>query len=194
MRRDFEECTAWRDSLLKRIRQQQPELVFVGLSRDYELSDNGRVVQSRDAMNYWQGRLIDYLGTLGEHARRVVLLAETPFLNFDPVDCLADPDIATCDPPAVVVVDDDYAILEESAAKAAGAGVLSANKLLCPGSTCPVYTDGLVVYRDAHHITATYMAHLAEPIGNILDGRPPYPSPAPSPDPASERAVANASN
>ena len=41
--------------------------------------------------------------------------------------------------------------------------------------------DGTVVFRDTHHVTATYMAMLAEPIGNLLEGRAPYPSPRPVP-------------
>jgi peptidoglycan/LPS O-acetylase OafA/YrhL len=180
IRREFEECTAWRDSLLAHIKETQPEVVFVGLSRDYDLWSNGRVVRSRDAMNYWQAQLISYLDTLRRSADRVVLLAETPFLNFDPVDCLADTDIASCDPPSSIVVDHEYAILEETAADAAGAKLLSATDLLCPARTCPVYADDLVVFRDAHHVTASYMAHLAEPIGNILEGRAPYPTPHPS--------------
>ena len=44
-----------------------------------------------------------------------------------------------------------------------------------PRSTCPVVVDDTVVFRDQHHLTATFMAKLAEPIGNLLDGRPAIP-------------------
>jgi hypothetical protein len=117
---------------------------------------------------------------ISEHAGRVVLLAETPFLNFDPVDCLADPEVENCDPPTVAVVDREYADIEADAAAAAGATLLTANDLLCPGATCPVVAGDTVVFRDQHHVTATYMAKLAEPISNLLEGRPAYPSPAPT--------------
>jgi hypothetical protein len=96
------------------------------------------------------------------------------------VDCLADPKVSGCDPLRRVVVDAEYAALEAAAADTAGASVLTINDLLCPGSTCPVTVDGTVVFRDAHHVTATYMARLAEPIANLLEGRAPYPSPSPS--------------
>ena len=114
-----------------------------------------------------------------------MLLAETPFITYDPVDCLADPEVSGCDPLRSVVVDADYAALEAAAADAAGASVLTVNDLLCPGATCPVTVDGTVVFRDPHHVTATYMAQLAEPIANLLEGRAPYPSPSPSPSAAS---------
>jgi hypothetical protein len=110
----------------------------------------------------------------------VVLLAETPFLPYDPVDdCLAVEDATKCDPPRSVVVDAEYAELERRASVDAGAELLSVNELLCNERTCPVYDDG-AVFRDNHHVTASYMAGLAGPIGNLLEGRPAYPTPAPT--------------
>ena len=42
--------------------------------------------------------------------------------------------------------------------------------------------DDIVVFRDNHHLTDTYMRQLAEPVGNLLEGRAPFPTPVPSPD------------
>ena len=179
-RSTFDQCIKWRERVLEHIRETKPDVVYVGLSRDYELWDAGRVIESQDATTYWREQLTEYLQAIGRSADAVVLLAETPFLTYDPVDCLADDDIASCDPPRSVVVDADYADLERRAASAADAQLLSINELLCPELTCPVVTDDIVVFRDAHHVTATYMEHLAEPIANLLEGRPAYPTPAPS--------------
>ncbi len=180
LRRAFDECDQWRAQLLKHVRKTKPEAVFVGLSRDYELWDGAKRVQSRDATGYWQEKLTELLTTLGRRAQRVVLLAETPFLNYDPVDCLADDDISNCDPATLLAIDSGYAALEAAAAEETGADLLSINGLLCPGSTCPVVRDDIVVFRDAHHLTATYMEHLAKPIERMLEGLPPYPTPRPS--------------
>ena len=108
-------------------------------------------------------------------------MAETPFINYDPVDCLADPKVSGCDPPKRWSSTPPTRTLEAEAAEAAGASVLNANELLCPGTTCPVVVGDTVVFRDPHHVTATYMAQLAAPIGNLLEGREPYPSPSASP-------------
>ncbi len=192
LRREFNECVTWRDALKKHIRKTQPDVVFVGLSRDYELWDNGRIVQSRQAQGYWQDKLTELLATLDKRADRVVLLAETPFLNYDPVDCLADPDITNCDPAKSLVLDRAYADLEGAAVAEAGVELLSATELLCPGTSCPVVVDDIVVFRDPHHVTASYMKHLATPIGRILEGKPPYPSPSPSSSPDTSAPEANA--
>jgi peptidoglycan/LPS O-acetylase OafA/YrhL len=180
LRREYDECFAWRSAVLKRLAKDPPEVLFVGSSRDYEVWDGGAVLQTREIYPAWQEALGETLRELAEVAGRVVLMAETPFINFDPVDCLADPKVSGCDPPTRAVVDTRYATLEATAAGAAGATVLSANELLCPGATCPVVVDDTVVFRDAHHVTATYMTQLAQPIGNLLEGRPPYPSASPS--------------
>ncbi len=184
LRRTFDECIAWRESLMKRIARTEPDIVFVGVSRDYDLWDNSRIVQSNQALGYWQQKLTELLETIRQSVPRVVLLAETPFLNYDPVDCLADPDISNCDPARSLVLDDAYARLEAAAAADAGADLLSINRLLCPGATCPVVVDDIVVLRDKHHLTASYMERLAAPIGRILEGKSPYPSPSPSGAPA----------
>jgi peptidoglycan/LPS O-acetylase OafA/YrhL len=186
-RSTFDQCINWRTKLLKHIRETKPDVVYVGLSRDYELWD-GQVIKSSDATTYWREKLTEYLTTLRRPASEVVLLAETPFLPYDPVDCLADDDIASCDPPTSVVVDQRYAALEQQAAKDAGATLLSANELLCNNVTCPVVVDGMPVFRDNHHVTASYMKRLAEPIGNLLEGRPAYPTPRPTAVAASAEA------
>ncbi|HSM34257.1 MAG TPA: acyltransferase family protein [Anaerolineae bacterium] len=178
--RQYDECYEWRESLLKRIKRTEPETVFVGSSRDYELWSNGNIIRSNQAYTYWQQKLTELLQALDARAERVVLLAEMPFLNFDPVDCLADRRRSTCDPPASLVIDRDYAALESAAAAEAGAEVLSLNAVLCQNGSCPVVVDDIVVFRDRHHVTASYMDHLAEPVANLIEGRAPFPTPAPS--------------
>ena len=181
LRREYDECFEWRDAVVRRIAKEEPDVVFVGSSRDYEIQEGPNVIQTREMYPLWQQGLAESLAGLQGAAGRVVLLAETPFITYDPVDCLADPTVSGCDPLRRVVVDAEYAALEAAAADTAGASVLTINDLLCPGATCPVTVDGTVVFRDAHHVTATYMAKLAEPIANLLEGRAPYPSPSPSP-------------
>jgi hypothetical protein len=187
LRRVFDECLEWRADVLKHIRQLEPEVVYVGSSRDYDILDGGRLLQSREIYPYWEQQLTTLVEDLDSRARKVVLLGETPFLNFDPVDCLADDSVSNCDPPKLIVVDRAYAAIEASAAENGGATLLSLNDVLCPGLTCPVVVDDIVVFRDNHHVTASYMEHLAEPVANLLEGRSAFPSPVPSPD-ASEAA------
>ena len=183
IRREYAECGDWRERLGRHISKSQPEVVFVGLSRDYELWSGGQVIQSSTARTYWKEKLTELLDTLAADAGRVILLAETPTFNYDPVNCLSSPDNNDCDGPAFRVLDSGYAALERAATEATGVELFSINELLCSATTCPVVVDGMPVYRDEDHVTASYMEQLATPIGRMLDGKSPYPSPSPSPPP-----------
>jgi hypothetical protein len=63
----------------------------------------------------------------------------------------------------------DYAALERAAAAAAGAGFVSAADWICEEADCPLVRGSILVYRDSHHLTATYAARLAERLGAALD-------------------------
>jgi hypothetical protein len=52
---------------------------------------------------------------------------------------------------------------------------------ICPSDPCPVVFNGMIIYRDDHHMTATFAAAIA---GDLLEALPPLaapPSPSPTP-------------
>ena len=48
LRREYDECFEWRDAVLRRIAKGDTSVVFVGSSRDYEILEGGRAVQTRE--------------------------------------------------------------------------------------------------------------------------------------------------
>ena len=70
------------------------------------------------------------------------------------------------------MVDPAYTQLETDAAAAAGAGIISANDWLCDDATCPPVMGNYLVYRDEHHMTATFAGLLADRLGWALDQLP----------------------
>ncbi|MDQ1695511.1 MAG: hypothetical protein QOJ03_864, partial [Frankiaceae bacterium] len=57
----------------------------------------------------------------------------------------------------------------EKAAAVPGARFLDLDDLLCPGDPCPVIAaDGTIIYRDAHHLTATISRELGPVLGRRL--------------------------
>jgi hypothetical protein len=67
-------------------------------------------------------------------------------------------------------VDPDYAAVEAAAAAAAGVERISATDWICPDGSCPLVRGSFLVFRDDHHLTATFAAALADHIGAALDG------------------------
>jgi hypothetical protein len=53
---------------------------------------------------------------------------------------------------------------------------------VCPSTPCPVVLDGMIVYRDGHHLTATFARSLApvlqDALGPVLGLAAPSPTPA----------------
>jgi hypothetical protein len=56
---------------------------------------------------------------------------------------------------------------EQQASAATGAGLIDLTATICPGSgsTCPVIQNDMIMWRDDHHLTATYSASL----GPVID-------------------------
>ena len=100
----------------------------------------------------------------------VIVIADTPRVGYDPVECLATSDgVEGCAIDRSGMVDETYRELEASAAAAAGVGLVSATDWLCFEADCPLVRGNLLVYRDSHHLTATFARRLAERLGTAID-------------------------
>ena len=57
---------------------------------------------------------------------------------------------------------------EQAAAKATGAGLINLTSAICPGTgNCPVVINNMIVWRDEHHLTATFSTSL----GPVIDAQ-----------------------
>jgi peptidoglycan/LPS O-acetylase OafA/YrhL len=169
LKRGYRECDAWRARALELIAEEEPALVLVAADRSYQLMDkNGeRVDDGHEAA--WSAALAAELERLGADTP-VVVIADTPRVGYDPAECLAtSAGVEACDITRERMVDDDYARLEEAAVADAGAGLVSATEWICEQDDCPIVRGSYLVYRDGHHLTATYAARLAERLGVALD-------------------------
>ena len=58
---------------------------------------------------------------------------------------------------------------EQNVAAATGAGLIVLTDQICPGTgNCPVVINNTIVWRDQHHLTATFAATLAPAIDEQL--------------------------
>jgi hypothetical protein len=62
----------------------------------------------------------------------------------------------------------DHGRIEKRGAKAAGVPMLDLGPAICSEDPCPDVVDGLVVYRDYHHLTATFSRSLAPALDRAI--------------------------
>jgi len=155
LERDYRECSAFRDATIARLAIEKPNLVVVAMSRWI------KPLAATDATTAIEAAAI------GRAIRRlpgpVAIVVDTPYAKNDIPGCLsahAD-DVTAC----AFRISGGNGLLERAAAKASGAAVVDLTASLCVRGVCPAVANGMIVYRDSHHLTATFSRSL----GPVLD-------------------------
>ena len=156
LKREYTECAAWREEVIRVLADQQPDIVVVTMSHrgifptlaaDRTLEREGEAI----------GRAVLRL------PGRPLLMIDTFRTSTDIPGCIAanPADVRPCAISREVGMTRYFGIRERIAASVAGAGVVDLISSVCPAMPCQVVRDGMIVYRDNHHLTATFAATLA---------------------------------
>ena len=98
----------------------------------------------------------------------IVVIADTPWMTKDIPDCLSAPGVApeACDTPIDAALKSPDSILRAMRSRP-DVNFISLNERICEHGFCPAIRDDLILWRDRHHLTATYarsFAPLLEPV------------------------------
>jgi len=165
------ECKPWRQKVLDRLGEEDPDLVIVTSYR-YRLSSTDPRSSDGDT---WRAALGATLEQLRPLSRAVLSLSDTPNPKGDVPSCVSAnlSDVTDCIRDRA---DADRAPLlkaEREAAAANGAEFVAVSDWLCSDESCPVILGNLLLYRDDNHITATasrYLSPLLEAAASRLIG------------------------
>ncbi|MDX1541032.1 MAG: acyltransferase family protein [Geminicoccaceae bacterium] len=163
--RTYVECAAWRERALARIAELRPEITIVANSNREWAKDDG-LGDLRDE-SLWLRATRRLLGELAGHTRATVFLRDTRDLPFDAPTCLSRADWQDQSPPEACAVEPNAGraktLFERESAviSAEGAHLIDMRDAICPVEPCPVERNGRVLYRDSHHLTASFAADLA---------------------------------
>ena len=95
---------------------------------------------------------------------KVGLIVDNPVANIDVPACLAANvnDIRACAYPRSYAFGFDFLVREREASRVSGAPLIDLATNVCPGrGACPAVVNGYIVFRDSHHLTASFAASLA---------------------------------
>jgi hypothetical protein len=163
LKRAYGECATWREAAFKRIEQLDPALVVVSDSRSHTLVVDGRRLPLAEAPDAWADGLERTIRRVSAAADDVVVIGDTPRSSFDPPECLSahlDSTLA-CATSYAKATARGHTQSELEVATAAGAIFVDPTPLVCPSDPCPVVLGRILVYRDGHHLTATFARTLA---------------------------------
>lgn len=164
--RPYAECAEWNAQLRNYIERERPVAVFTGMLGLYVDAERP---EDDDALQQGLRRSWEWTASLGSE---VVVLTDSPYMGFDVPECLAqhmqDPSACGVSRSAAFPYDG----LEDRAAKGLdGVEVVDVNDRICPGEQCEPIIGSVLVYRDQHHLSDTYVRSLAavlsERIGSI---------------------------
>ncbi|MDQ1293546.1 MAG: hypothetical protein QG608_1427 [Actinomycetota bacterium] len=177
-RREYTECTTWREAVLQQI-DALPRVDAVVVARSMHqlgklMDEDGRLTTDEEARRrLWAEGADRTLRRLRARAGAVVLVRDSPRPPRDIPACLSEhpSDPGRCDFPFAGNADRDGQVFraELEAIRTNGIQVMGTSDLVCDGDRCPaVSRHGNITYRDNHHLTGSFARELSTVFGRRL--------------------------
>jgi peptidoglycan/LPS O-acetylase OafA/YrhL len=165
LNRAYTECDQWRAAAEERIRKERPATVVVSNSRVYQLAIDGAPSPVARHENLWAEGQRRTLERLAGMADSVTLVGDTVRMREDPPVCLSDhlDNAAACATPWDEAVPVKRLVADATIAEETGARFIDPTPWMCRTDPCPAVIGRLLVFRDEHHMTATFARALAKP-------------------------------
>ena len=155
-KREYRECTEWTRNVIARLAAERFDRVVVAQSPMHSVPG----AEKGENIGALAGGVRAALDAVARAGSRVAVLRATPWQKRTPRDCVAvePPPYTTCASSRAESLPDEALAL---AARDGGYPVVDLTDVFCPGDRCPPIIGNVFVYRDSHHITATFMRTLA---------------------------------
>ncbi|HET6725390.1 MAG TPA: acyltransferase family protein [Gammaproteobacteria bacterium] len=157
--RIYANCAKWRRSALKVVAGLKPDVIILGSTFTYDFT-----------RKQWIGGTTRVLQAISSAAEHIYILRSTPLLPFNGPACLAprswlymalSPKSACVAPAASARSDVVYRALQMAADNFMNVSVVDMNDAVCPDGECRAERNGMVVFRDERHLSATFARSLA---------------------------------
>jgi len=158
----YPSCDAWRKNVLAELKADPPAVIVLA---DYV---NEELPKGSDAETQWAHGLADTIAQLPAQSK-VLILADSPDFGTSPIECLSQhiTDADACARPAALALDSPGRVAAYRAAADTRADIVDLTSYFCADS-CPAIVGNTLVYRDSHHLTASYSSELAAPLETKL--------------------------
>lgn len=167
--RRFYECEQWRAKAFERINELRPDIIIM---TGYLLVDSAED-DSKVSIGKWQDGLRRSLTKLNESGAQVIYIKDTPRPGFNVLECLAQREwrkgwrlTDDCTFQKEIWFNEEIEKVERETVLGNNAAYLDMNEYICPNSKCEGIHNGIIVYRDNHHLSNKFATNLS-PLFNI---------------------------
>lgn len=158
-------CDEWRNGIIRKLKADPPDVLVLGsIAHFYQVKRDGTWLTEDESQPTINGAIAETLRQLRALPSRIVVLHDTPHRGQDVPGCVAK----HLREPQFCAMPRDEAFPANAqdaqiAATVPGVAVADFTEQLCGPApmSCPVVLQGIVLYRDSNHITATYSRLLA---------------------------------
>jgi peptidoglycan/LPS O-acetylase OafA/YrhL len=167
-KREYVECEQFHDRAMSTIAEVHPDLVIASsMLNSSVLADD----PDQRRQIFLDG-MRSTLAQLQPAAARVVVLGDTPNLGLTAVNCVASHagDLGSCATPRHEAVDAGLIADIGQLTASMDVDLVDPTGWLCADELCPAVSANTVIYADDTHLSATYAAHLADPLADALTG------------------------
>ncbi|HYN68148.1 MAG TPA: acyltransferase family protein [Ornithinibacter sp.] len=175
--RPYAGCDGWNEDVLAELARERPDVVITSAT-SYPVNEGEGVLGEEES----RARLVEGLRAswdeLVELGSVVVPVADTPRPGFDMAECVSanEGNLTTCAPARSDALGAAGPEVSAAAQGQPGVHLVDLNDFICPDTRCAPVIGQVLVYRDEHHITATYARSLANAmesrLDTIVDGAP----------------------
>ncbi|RUW53531.1 acyltransferase [Mesorhizobium sp. M1A.F.Ca.ET.072.01.1.1] len=169
LNRDYRECDQWREQAIKEIIAARPSLVVISelaLTSSRKMAAGKGEPDTPDAV--WRAGLRSTLTSLSKAGLKIAFIRDVPFNDENIDTCVSralwrDKAPSLCDQSRAYAANDQMAAVErEIVTSVPNATYVDLTDRFCNATTCHVFIDGQLAFRDQHHL-ATPFAESLEP-------------------------------
>ena len=163
--REYKECVEWGQKALAWLLDKKPDIVILSHSSRHAVP-GARYGESQEKI---ARGVNSYVRDLRQAGIRVSAIRHTPWQEEDVPVCMARPgaDSSTCSSSEEVAT--ATGSLNIAARQNNGMELIDLQDYFCFDGLCPVTIGGVLVYRDKHHLTATYARSMAPILGDEIE-------------------------
>lgn len=161
--RPYPKCHQWNERVMPRLLADKPDYVFTTSTRPWNIKDGD--VMPASYVGIWD--------TLSRNNIPILAMRDTPWLvrdgePYQPADCLAEGgDAVSCGIERSKVLSDHNPTLD-FVAQFPLLKPLDMSDAVCREDYCRVVEGNVLLYHDAHHISATYMRTMTNELGRQI--------------------------